>query len=282
MSTPPPDPCPPVLGPTLPPGFPLPSAGDGGSHDEVGDVAFGPALPPGLKSGAPSPEAVEGPIIGPSVQLIADDADRTAAAVAAVARRAGGQDASEAAGGPDPTERERWMLELPETNRKLFGMGARTFSKQTESVVQDRGWTEAPGGGGGASSAQESGEGTGTGFAEDAVGDASLSSRLEQRETAARDERLRRETEVHNKKKKRKKTLMEIHEKKLKKKMKKEKKKRKKEKEKGRSSPKPERRPFDRDIDLSIGRIDSARTKELVSKSKLLNSKFGSGQQKFL
>nr|AAW26657.1 SJCHGC04710 protein [Schistosoma japonicum] len=96
---------------------------------------------------------------------------------------------------------------------------------------------------------------------------------------------------------KQKSSLLELHEKKLKKhKLKKHKEKSKKHKSKkhkkghrssssssSSSSPsEPTRRPFDRDKDLKISRIDTAARKAIIEHSKKLTSRFSHGSQQYL
>lgn len=45
---------------------------------------------------------------------------------------------------------------------------------------------------------------------------------------------------------------------------------------------KPERRPFSRDVDLKLNKIDKNQTKSIVDKAKILNTKFASGHAKYL
>lgn len=80
----------------------------------------------------------------------------------------------------------------------------------------------------------------------------------------------------HKKKHKREESLVEIHQKKLRKDEK------KKAKELKESGAKPERRPFTRDIDLKLNKIDRNQTKQIVDKAKILNTKFSTGQSKYL
>lgn len=80
----------------------------------------------------------------------------------------------------------------------------------------------------------------------------------------------------HKKKHKREESLVEIHQKKLRKEEK------KKAKELKESGAKPERRPFTRDIDLKLNKIDRNQTKQIVDKAKILNTKFSSGHSKYL
>jgi len=53
------------------------------------------------------------------------------------------------------------------------------------------------------------------------------------------------------------------------------------EKEEASGRPK-ERRPFDRDIDLSANQFDEAKKKLMMKKASQLNDRFSSGGQKFL
>lgn len=49
-----------------------------------------------------------------------------------------------------------------------------------------------------------------------------------------------------------------------------------------RPAEKMERRPFNRDIDLKLVKIDRNQTKQIVKNAKLLDSKFSTGQTKYL
>nr|CAH8874104.1 unnamed protein product [Trichobilharzia regenti] len=86
-------------------------------------------------------------------------------------------------------------------------------------------------------------------------------------------------------------SLLEIHEKKLKQKLKKHKEKSKKHKHKSKKhkkkhekSPSPDsiRRPFDREKDLKLFRVDAAARKAIVERSKQLSSRFSHGKQQYL
>ena len=62
-----------------------------------------------------------------------------------------------------------------------------------------------------------------------------------------------------------------------------EKKKKKKSKKKeSKEEKKPERRPFDRDKDLAISKMDDAQRKSVISRSKELGGRFGHGATQFL
>lgn len=67
-------------------------------------------------------------------------------------------------------------------------------------------------------------------------------------------------------------SLLNIHETKLKKKS-------KKDKDKGEPV---ERRPFDRDVDLSANQFDEAQRKLMIKKAAQISDRFSSGAKKFL
>ncbi|KAL1138289.1 hypothetical protein AAG570_009977 [Ranatra chinensis] len=97
----------------------------------------------------------------------------------------------------------------------------------------------------------------------------------DERRTALLKERDREmERLVDQKKtKKRSKSLLEMHQKVLKKK------KEKKLKEEG---GKEERRPFDRNVDLQANRLDEAQRKAVFKKARLLDTRFATGESKYL
>lgn len=45
---------------------------------------------------------------------------------------------------------------------------------------------------------------------------------------------------------------------------------------------KPERRPFDRNIDLQVNRFDEAQRKAIFKKAQLLDTRFSQGESKYL
>jgi hypothetical protein len=45
---------------------------------------------------------------------------------------------------------------------------------------------------------------------------------------------------------------------------------------------KPERRPFDREIDLQANRFDEAQKKAIIKKAQQLDTRFGAGKSKYL
>lgn len=189
----------------------------------------------------------------------------------------------------DQELREEWMLELPEVGLKS-GLAAlnnmkRTFyqGKERPDFSDRSSWTKTP---------QSA-----------AAGPKPCSSKdLEQKAKAnyerQRDEEQESIAKKHKKKHKRDESLVELHQKKLRK----EQRQRVKselhiskkilessspyfcfqEKELAASGSKPERRPFSRDVDLKLNKIDKNQTKQIVDKAKILNTKFSSGQAKYL
>lgn len=55
-----------------------------------------------------------------------------------------------------------------------------------------------------------------------------------------------------------------------------------KEEERKRKDEKPERRRFDRDLDLKANRFDDAQKKAVLKKAQLLDTRFSSGGAKYL
>ncbi len=154
------------------------------------------------------------------------------------------------------------MLELPAALTKNFGMGPRTFSTKTgPKTTQDRSWTRAPTDGPVEESEQQNETDEPTDEKDVLEYMASLK-RDSDMEKVANQLREKRGTE----------SLMERHAKKLKKAQ---------EKEEASGRPK-ERRPFDRDIDLSANQFDEAKKKQMMKRASQLNDRFSSGGQKYL
>lgn len=183
----------------------------------------------------------------------------------------------EAVTNPDVKHREEWMLELPEI-RKVpdMGLGSRQFRKNDRPDFSDRSdWTKAP------NDKHKRHE------KQDKKSDEDKRREMDMRRRDAEQERMAKE---HKKSHKRDKTLVEIHEKKL-----------KKEKvkfedswnqrrifltffefQKKQKDMKPERTPFNRDTDLSANKFDEARKKSVMKKAQLLDTRFSSGTSKYL
>lgn len=158
--------------------------------------------------------------------------------------------------------REDWMLELPEIRTVAdLGLTARQFRTKERDEIGDRsGWTDTP-------QDRQSKSSKKGHTHEDLV-------RTQNRETE-RMYRQRRDAEQeeaarkHKKKHKRDESLLEMHQKKMKK---------KKEKE----EEKPVRKPFSRETDLKVNRFDEAQKKSVLKKAQLLDTRFSSGQSKYL
>lgn len=159
--------------------------------------------------------------------------------------------------------RDEWMLELPEVRGVTdLGLTARQFRTKDRPDFSDRSqWTDTP----------EDKERKKHGKV--SVRDvAKEEARERDRQAIAnRDAEQEKIAKDLKKKHKRDKSLMELHDKKLKK--------AKKEKEK--EGPEA-RRPFDRNVDLAANRFDEAQKKSIIKKAQLLDTRFSSGTSKFL
>ncbi|XP_055907894.1 GPALPP motifs-containing protein 1 isoform X1 [Eupeodes corollae] len=154
--------------------------------------------------------------------------------------------------------REEWMLELPDVGlRTGIASLKRTFHTKERPDFSDRtSWTKTP---------NSNNEPTPAKVTE------SSKSKAEEKYQKQRDAEQEKIAKKLKKKHKRDESLYEIHQKKLKKD--------KKEKE---INGKPERRPFSRDVDLQLNKIDKNQTKKIVDKAKFLDSRFSSGNAKYL
>jgi len=271
------DECGPKL-PSVPCRGPRPSEATAEEDEESSsEDDYGPALPPslanrstgasstGVESSKPDSESdSDDDAIGPRPPRPGETLSSLQAQALDFERRA--QSMKDKIEGKDKqvVQRETWMLELPEANAKNFGLGARQFSRKGKTEVGDRsGWTQTPEE---KKRKAERGE-------EDLPTEEEEKARTEYLINKARDEAMDKVT-AELKKKRGSESLMEKHEKERRKKEKKEAKKRKNE-------PK-ERKPFDRDADLGVNRFDDAQRKLMIKKAGQIDSRFGSGQQKFL
>ncbi|XP_043656249.1 GPALPP motifs-containing protein 1 [Drosophila teissieri] len=267
------------------------------------DDSFGPALPPHLRKPqqpelpeqsqpAPQPQAMIGPVLpsnlarekSPIKEANSEDDDDLAdtfgplpnASQVALEERALALKLAALEGGglgtsTDQDVREEWMLELPDVGLKS-GLAALSNMKRTFYQGKERpdfsdrsSWTKTP-----QSEAAAA-----------ASGSKSFSSKeLEQmaqvKYEQQRDDEQESMAKKHKKKHKRDESLVDLHQKKLRKEQ------RQKEKELAASGSKPERRPFSRDVDLKLNKIDKNQTKQIVDKAKILNTKFSRGQAKYL
>lgn len=163
----------------------------------------------------------------------------------------------------EPT-REEWMIELPEI-RGVTGLGlvARQFRAKERDEIGDRsGWTDTPN------------DRVRKSYAREPTADELRATQQREADAvfkAKRDAEQEAAARKHKKKHKRDESLLEIHQKKLKKK-----------KEKDKNEEKVERRPFSRDNDLKVNRFDEAQKRSVIKKAQLLDTRFGSGQSKYL
>ncbi|XP_044018885.1 uncharacterized protein DDB_G0287625 isoform X2 [Aphidius gifuensis] len=149
----------------------------------------------------------------------------------------------------DEKKREEWMTELPSIQTAHLGLVPRSFRSKPGPDMSDRSsWTDTP-----------------------------VDRAKKQREKLlmignGSKDKAPNEPEIMEKPSKRKeKSLMEMHQKKLHKKKKKEE---KEAKEAGLSI----RRPFDRDIDMQVNRFDEARNKTILRKAASLDDRFARGK----
>lgn len=184
--------------------------------------------------------------------------------------------------------RETWMTELPPERGKNFGLTARKFSMATHSTSGDRSvWTETP--------ADRDKRIQGMASGGESTGKPTEKNASEQSRTVKRDLEYSQQVEEYNKSKKRSKSLLELHNEKHKKQHKKQKKEKHKEKKKKRKKEEKEkkknkrdkdleRRPFDRDVDLKVNRMDDVQRKAIIKRSQQLTGRFGHGSStgKFL
>lgn len=159
--------------------------------------------------------------------------------------------------------REQWMLELPEGKAKYLGLEARSFRAKAGPDMSDRSsWTDTP----------EDKARKALGIAKEEDSNTTLQKEARIRQIESRDEEQEKLVKKHKKKHKREESLLEMHQKKLKKKKKKEEK----------DEEKKERRPFSREVDLAVNRFDEAQKKSIIKKAQGLNSRFSSGEAKYL
>ena len=171
-------------------------------------------------------------------------------------------------------EREAWMTELPDLVRKNFGLVARGFRKDAGPSGEGRTeWTETP-----ADREKRRQEAAARGRKREEAHDDDDSdegsskkkkkkSKRHKREKE-REEKIRKEVDKYNEKK-RGESLLEMHQKKMEK---------KKEKEKKKKGDKPaERVPFSREKDLEVNKFDDAKRNRLIKASAQLNTRFSHG-----
>ncbi|XP_063993536.1 GPALPP motifs-containing protein 1 [Diachasmimorpha longicaudata] len=153
-------------------------------------------------------------------------------------------------GDADDRKREEWMTELPRVQGVNGGLTARKFRMRAGPDLSDQSvWTDTP-----ADRAKKR--------KEYAMG-----------KSAEQNGEPKKNLPDEKESKKRKgKSLLEMHQKKL------HAKKNKQKKEDKKSGKLPERRPFDRDVDLQVNRFDKARQKSILIKAAALDDRFSSGK----
>ncbi|XP_055682115.1 phosphatidate cytidylyltransferase, mitochondrial-like [Lutzomyia longipalpis] len=255
------------------------------------EMAFGPALPPHLlkSSSAQSSSPVEekkviGPCLPPNFQpqeiteveeTVEDEEDEDDLAIGpllpgqepqsraqleleerALEIKLNGLEGSERSTN-DATNREEWMIELPEVRKVAdLGLGPRQFRQKEGPDFSDRSsWTDTP---------QSKLEKEKTKSKED-----TSRKSYEEKLIKERDRAMEKLKKKYDKEHKREKSLLELHQDKLKKKKKK-------------SKEKEERRPFSREVDLAVNKFDETRKQAATKKSKQLDTKFSAGSSKFL
>ncbi|KAH8330388.1 hypothetical protein KR067_002066 [Drosophila pandora] len=291
---------PPVIQPLVPSNnFPQPEL------PESTEDTFGPALPPHLQKPAQpepkadtAPKAMIGPILpsqfsqtehpsdqekkdsnsdedddlagtfGPLPNASQVELEERALALKLAALEGGGL-----GGTTDQEVREEWMLELPEVGLKS-GLAALSNMKRTFYQGKERpdfsdrsSWTKTP-----------QSEAAAAAAGPKACSSKEMEQMAQVKYEQMRDDEQELMAKKHKKKHKREESLVELHQKKLRKEQK------EKEKELAASGSKPERRPFSRDVDLKLNKIDKNQTKQIqiVDKAKILNTKFSRGQAKYL
>lgn len=273
-----------LFGPALPEGFS--TAGEKLSSTES---FFGPVLPPVMASAAialvSDNEDESG--IGPSPSLNSDS--KTQLTIEQIESRAQmmkdkleGKDAFELSS--SLKKREEWMVELPAEMTKNFGVTARKFStKTTISVDKDRSvWTDTP-----ADRVRKQQQ------SQESCDHKSPQSNAEEVEKVSSVNQLYREQVDEYNRLARSKSLLEMHVDKVLHKSQHKKKKKSKDREKRKKNKKStkkerkdeekvERRPFDRDKDLTVTRMDDVQRASVISRSKELGGRFGHGATQFL
>ncbi|KAK4879312.1 hypothetical protein RN001_007458 [Aquatica leii] len=278
------------IGPTLPPHLLKKSSEDDENQDEVETVlpqkmeefesdktenVYGPALPAHLKNNdSSSSDDAYGPALPSSLKNVPveDSFDDDAygplpvdVASNSIAHRALEERALQIKLGyldndrPEPETREKWMIELPEVKASKLGLGPRQFRKNAGPDMSDRSsWTDTP-----EEKAKKRSKKTEV--------PVDLKREAELKEIRKRDAEQAHIAERHSSKKKRDKSLLDMHQDELKKK-----------KLESSEQGEPTRRPFNREIDLKVNQFDDAQKKSIIKKAMHLDDRFSSGQSKFL
>uniref|UniRef100_A0A1Y9HAR3 DUF3752 domain-containing protein n=1 Tax=Anopheles farauti TaxID=69004 RepID=A0A1Y9HAR3_9DIPT len=254
------------IGPTLPPGF-IPSQASTSNNHASSESELSPFSEP--EDDEPDIEDVIGPLPGTSSSRVNVELEQRALELKIRQMEEASAGANGSSSSNLPKAREDWMLELPDI-RKIsdMGLGARQFRTREKPEIGDRSvWTDTP-----ADRERKKKSGSVSERSRKPVD--AVAEREQERERtliAKRDKEQERMVKQHKKKHKRDKTLLEIHQDKL-----------KKEKKESGDSSELARRPFDRNMDLQANRFDDAQKKAVMKKAQLLNSRFSSGSSKYL
>ncbi|EDO36352.1 predicted protein [Nematostella vectensis] len=248
------------------------------NDDDDGD-SYGPALPPGFvkQNEEPSRVGPVGPIRPPdsyvSVSMVATEQDESSdeddsnmfgpmpcsyskSEISLARTRADIEARSRATkdkmlGKNKPKQkREEWMTELPPELSKNFGLGPRTFRAKAPTVGDRSIWTDSP-----SERARKEAEG-GTSRPVDTE-EVVYKAPWQEAKDKHMENVIHSYTEKH-----RSESLLDQHQKKIKKQKKEE------------DNKPQERRPFDRDVDLSSPGMSAAQRKSLIKKSQELGSRF--------
>lgn len=160
-------------------------------------------------------------------------------------------------------EREEWMTELPELRTVAdIGVTARQFKTKLQDELKDRSiWTETP------RDRDNKLKNQSSRWADlDRINREKNDKLNRERRDAEQEDMIRK----HKKKYKRDDSLLKMHQKNMKK------------KSTNQQSVPEERRPFSRDTDLQVNRFDENIKKTIMKKAQLLDTRFSSGQSKFL
>ncbi|KAF6774674.1 hypothetical protein AHF37_06112 [Paragonimus kellicotti] len=181
-------------------------------------------------------------------------------------------------------KRDTWMTEMLPMSREVVALKPRKFEQRLGGSVHnacDASWFQTP---------SSSGAETSTNRMEAELEKQRSTEEFERIKDNIYDQRMETVASKYNASK-HDASLLELHQKKLKHKAKKKAKEAKKEKHKSKKKHKhkrppspeePARRPFDRDKDLRISRLDSSARQALIERSKELSGRFAHGSRQFL
>ncbi|XP_050069903.1 GPALPP motifs-containing protein 1 [Anopheles maculipalpis] len=252
-----------TIGPALPPGF---VASPVSAHEHISSESeLSPFSEPEDEEEDQDSEEFIGPLPGTSSSRANVELEQRALELKIRQMEEAATIANGGGSSTVPKAREDWMLELPDI-RKIsdMGLGARQFRTREKPEIGDRTvWTDTP---------ADRERKKKSGVPERSTKHSSDPGTERERSLIAkRDKEQEKMVKQHKKKHKRDKTLLEIHQTKL-----------KEDKKASSDSSEPTRRPFDRNVDLHANRFDDAQKKAVMKKAQLLNSRFSSGSSKYL